>query len=104
MTTSVIEAGTSPTTYADHLLDLVRAGITIPPAPAVAFGTPSRLNQRISAILDDDRRRTAPSGRTVAAAVLAGSVAVAPLGGARVMAQAGSPVIQAITVAASSRA
>ena len=86
----VIGAGTSPATYADHLLDLVRAGIAVPPAPAVAFGMPSRLSQRISAILDDDRCRTIPSGRTVAAAVLAGVVAVATLGGARVMAQAGS--------------
>ena len=84
----VIAAGTSPTTYADHLLDLVRAGLAVPPAPAVAFGTPSRLNQRISAILDDERCRTAPAGRTVIAAVLAGVVAVATLGGARVMAQA----------------
>ena len=69
----VLEAGTSPTKYADHLLDLVRAGITVPPTPAVAFGTPSRLNQRIGAILADDRRRAAPHARTVAAAVLAGS-------------------------------
>jgi TonB family protein len=87
----VIAAGTSPTTYADHLLDLVRAGLAVPPAPAVAFGTPSRLNQRISAILDDTRCRTAPAGRTVTAALLAAIVAVATLGGARVMAQAGSP-------------
>jgi TonB family protein len=84
----VIAAGTSPTAYADHLLDLVRAGLAVPPAPAVAFGTPSRLNQRISALLDDERCRTAPAGRTVIAAVLAGVVAVATLGGARVMAQA----------------
>jgi TonB family protein len=89
----VIQAGTSPATYADHLLDLVRAGIAVPPAPAVAFGAPSRLDQRISAILDDDRRRTTPSGLTVAAAVLAGSVGVAGLGGASVLAQAGAPHI-----------
>ncbi len=83
----VLEAGTSPTKYADHLLDLVRAGLTVPPTPAVAFGTPSRLNQRIGAILADDRRRAAPDARTVAAAVLAGSVAIALLGGARLLAQ-----------------
>ena len=91
----VLGAGTSPTQYADHLLDLVRAGLMVPPMPAVAFGTPSRLNQRIGAILADDRRRTAPNARTVAAAVLAGSVAIALLGGARLMAQpvnAGQPV------------
>ncbi len=98
----VIEAGTSPATYADHLLDLVRAGITIPPAPAVAFGTPSRLNQRISAILDDDRCRTTPSGHAVAAAVLAGCVGVTAIGGARVLAQASAHT--AITAAAWSRA
>jgi TonB family protein len=85
----VIAAGTSPTTYADHLLDLVRAGLAVPPAPAVAFGTPSRLNQRISAILDDTRCRTGPASRTVTAAILAGVVAVVTLGGARIMAQAG---------------
>ncbi len=93
----VLQAGTSPTKYADHLLDLVRAGITVLPTPAVAFGTPSRLNQRIGAILADDRRRAAPNARTVAAAVLAGSVAIALLGAARLMAlaqsvNAGQPV------------
>ena len=85
----VIEAGTSPTTYADHLLDLVRAGVAVPPTPAVAFGTPSRLNQRIGAILDDSRCRTAPHRRTVAAAVLVGLVGVAIVGSARLVAQAG---------------
>jgi TonB family protein len=84
----VLAAGTTPTSYADHLLDLVRAGIAIPPVPMVAFGTPSRLNQRIGAILDDDRCRSAPSGRTVAAAALAGFAAMTTLAGARVIAQA----------------
>jgi TonB family protein len=87
----VLEAGTSPTKYADHLLDLVRAGITVPPTPAVAFGTPSRLNLRIGAILEDGRRRAAPHARTVAAAVLAGSAGVALLGGARLGAQQLTP-------------
>jgi TonB family protein len=85
----VLAAGTSPTTYADHLLDLVRAGLSIPPAPAVAFGTPSRLNQRIGAILDDDRCRTAPGSRTVLAAIAVGFVAMASLSGVRIAAQAG---------------
>jgi TonB family protein len=86
----VIAAGTSAATYADHLLDLVRAGMAVPPAPAVAFGTPSRLKQRISAILDDARCRKAPARRTVVAALLASFAAVMALGSARLVAQAGS--------------
>ena len=86
----VLEAGTSPTKYADHLLDVVKACIAVLPTPAVAFGTPSRLNQRIGAILEDGRRRAAPQALTVAAAVLAAFVGVAFVGGARLGAQ---PVI-----------
>jgi TonB family protein len=87
----VLEAGTSPTKYADHLLDVVNAGLAVLPTPAVAFGTPSRLAQRIGAILEDGRRRTAPQAVTVAAAVLAGFVGVALLGGARLGAQPFTP-------------
>jgi TonB family protein len=83
----VIASGTSPTLYADHLLDLVRAGLKLPPAPAVAFGTPSRLHDRIEAILDDRRCRTARHGRIVAVAVSASTVVLALLGGVRVNAQ-----------------
>jgi TonB family protein len=84
----VIASGTAPTLYADHLLDLVRAGMKLPPAPAVAFATPSRLHDRISAILDDRRCRTARYGRSVAVAVSASTVVLALLGGVRVNAQA----------------
>ena len=83
----VIAAGTSPTVYADHLLDLVRAGMKLPPTPAVAFGTPSRLHDRIGAILDDRRCRSARHGRIVAVAVSASMVILALLGGVRVSAQ-----------------
>jgi beta-lactamase regulating signal transducer with metallopeptidase domain len=83
----VIASGTSPTLYADHLLDLVRAGMKLPPVPAVAFGTPSRLHNRIGAILDDRRCRTARYGRIVAVAVSASAVTLALLGGVRVNAQ-----------------
>jgi TonB family protein len=83
----VIAAGTSPTVYADHLLDLVRAGMKLPPAPAVAFGAPSRLHSRIGAILDARRCRTAHHGRIVAVAVSASTVLLALLGGVRVNAQ-----------------
>jgi len=83
----VIAAGTPATLYADHLLDLVRAGMKLPPAPAVAFGTPSRLHDRIGAILDDRRCRTAHHGRIVAVAVSASAVVLALLGGVRVNAQ-----------------
>ena len=83
----VIAAGTVPTVYADHLLDLVRAGMKLPPAPAVAFGVPARLQDRIGAILDDHRCRTARTGRIAAVAMSAGAVVLALLGGVRVNAQ-----------------
>lgn len=83
----VIASGTAPTLYADHLLDLVRAGMNLPPAPAVAFGTPSRLHDRIGAILDDRRCRTARYGRIVTVAVSASTVVLALLGGVRLNAQ-----------------
>ncbi len=87
----VLAAGTAPTTYADHLVDLVRAAVPIPSAPAVAFGTPSRLNQRIRAILDDGRYRTAPTVATLAAGVLTATAVVTVLSGARLMAQPSTP-------------
>jgi TonB family protein len=83
----VIASGTAPTLYADHLLDLVRAGMKLPPAPAVAFGTPSRLHDRIGAILDDRRCRTARYGRIVAVAVSSSTIILGLLGGVRVNAQ-----------------
>jgi TonB family protein len=83
----VIAAGTSPTLYADHLLDLVRAGMKLPPAPAVAFGTPARLHDRILSILDDRRCRTARNGRIAAVAMSAGAIVLVLLGGVRVNAQ-----------------
>ena len=89
----VLEAGTCATTYADHLLDVVRGGFGLPPAPAVAFGTPARLNQRIAAILDDRQRRKAPRTRVVIAAALTAAGAMAFLGGVGVVAQS-NPIDQ----------
>lgn len=83
----VIASGTPPTLYADHLLDLVRAGMKLPPAPAVAFGAPSRLHDRIRAILDDQRSRTARNGRIIAVAVSASTLTLALVSGVRVSAQ-----------------
>lgn len=83
----VLEAGTCATTYADHLLDLVRVGVGLPPAPAVAFGTPSRLNHRIAALLAEDHWRTAPRTRTVLVGVAAGAVAFTLVASAQVTAQ-----------------
>ena len=84
----VIASGTSPTLYADHLLNLIRAGMKLPPAPAVAFGTPSRLHERIGAILDERRCRSTVNGRIVAVAASIGAVTLALVGGARLNAQA----------------
>jgi TonB family protein len=108
----VIASGTPPTLYADHLLDLIRAGLKLP-APAVAFGTPARLHDRIGAILDDRRCRTARLGRIVAVAVSAGTITLALLGGVRVSAQpaaashrdhGGGMITRVITVDARQRA
>lgn len=87
----VLAAGTASTTYADHLIDLVRAGVSAPRMATVAFGTPSRLNHRIRAILADDRWRTAPHPRTVVIGVIVGFVALTALGTVRLTAQPASP-------------
>ena len=72
----------------------------LPPAPAVAFGTPARLHQRIGAILDDRRCRKAPHGRIVAVAVSASMVALGALAGIRVNAQPAAGAIQVTTAEA----
>jgi TonB family protein len=91
----VLAAGTASTTYADHLIDLVRAGVSAPRLATVAFGTRSRLNDRIHAILADDRWRTEPRARTVVIGVLAGSVALTALGSVRLTAQPASAALMA---------
>ena len=76
----VLEAGVPPATYADALVRLARrASGAEAPATALAMARPSRLRERIIAILDPAIRRRAPGTRASAAVIALVTVLAATL-------------------------
>lgn len=67
----VLNAGARPAEYATHLVEVARQFASANWRGAVAMARPSGLEQRVTAILDDRRRRGRLAGVTVAAIVLA---------------------------------
>src|ERR1700687_4813521 len=81
----VLRAGTPATAYAGHLCEIAGAArrVLVPVWSTLAIARPSRLEARVTAILDDARNRHAPSRRfcvAVAGVVCLGAV---PLGALR---------------------
>lgn len=76
---AVLQSGTRPSTYAEHLLQLVRGrkdeGV---PATALSMARTEGLEERVVALLDRDRERS-PLGRRIAVAVVSGALAVSLL-------------------------
>lgn len=77
----VLRAGTKPSAYASHLLDIARA---LRPARAtalasVAMARPSQLASRLLDVLDADRPRDIVSPRAAAPAWIAAAMVVLPL-------------------------
>jgi hypothetical protein len=70
----VLRAGSRPSDYATHLIELARAFRADAAPAALAMARPSRLAGRLLAVLDGRRRRAAMTGRQVA-----GSAAIALL-------------------------
>src|SRR5439155_27083086 len=81
----VLQAGTSSTEYADHLCAIAMASrrVLIPVSATLAIARPTRLEARVTAILDDGRRRRPPSRRVFAACTALTAVAVFGLGAVR---------------------
>ena len=74
---AVLTLGTRPTTYADHLLDIVRShGAAGGPVPALAMARRSQFEGRLLAILDGASPRRGLGAR---AALSAGALALAAL-------------------------
>ncbi|MDQ3071015.1 MAG: hypothetical protein M3R55_14960 [Acidobacteriota bacterium] len=76
----VLRAGVRATTYAESLLALARlsGGAELQPA-ALAMARPSRMRERVVAILDPDARRDAPAAHTVVGMLAASLAAIAAL-------------------------
>ena len=76
----VLHVGTRASTYADHLLDIVRgAGRSRTPAVALPMAQRREFEGRMLAILEADVRREPPRRRHAALAALAASLIVLPL-------------------------
>ncbi|MEW5926189.1 MAG: M56 family metallopeptidase [Gemmatimonadota bacterium] len=77
----VLRAGSRPSDYAGHLLEVART-LRAPrsaPAGAIAMARPAQLRGRLLAVLAEERRRGPVSRRFALPALLAGSLAVALL-------------------------
>jgi beta-lactamase regulating signal transducer with metallopeptidase domain/uncharacterized protein (DUF1778 family) len=94
---AVLELGTTPVTYADHLLDIVRSlGSAEGPVAALAMARRSQFEGRLLAILDAATPRGGVSGALAAAALGAAAVCLLPLAALRA---APEPVAAAVAAA-----
>ena len=76
----VLRAGVRASTYADSLIGLARlAHGGDMQAAALSMARPSRMRERVVAILDPEVRRDAPPRRTIGVIVMAASAAIAAL-------------------------
>jgi beta-lactamase regulating signal transducer with metallopeptidase domain len=79
----VLRAGVPPSTYAQRLLDLVRGPAAVDLMPAtMAMARPSRMRERVVAILDPLARREGVTMRTAVAAVILSTGAIAAIAAA----------------------
>lgn len=98
----VLATGTSPTAYATHLCEIARRSQrTFPPAllSTLAVARPSRIEARITAILDECRNRRPTSTRLRLTVATVGALSVISLGPLR-LADAASPAASDRTTAA----
>ncbi|HEU4631004.1 MAG TPA: M56 family metallopeptidase [Gemmatimonadaceae bacterium] len=77
----VLQAGTRPSDYASHLIEVARAlrPARLSAPAAVCMARPSQLEGRLLAVLDPARRRATPARRVRCAAALAALGLVVPL-------------------------
>ncbi len=95
----VLTAGTDPSVYADHLLDIARAFRTADPVgtTALAMARPSDIEGRLLAILEPSRSRR-PLSRTMrTGAAIVAALALMPLAALQVSASAATPAMQVPT-------
>jgi len=88
---AVLRAGVPPSEYASHLVDIARACRPASPiaTKAMPIARPSTLEWRITAMLNTSLSRTAPSRRTLAAALLVLLAVTIPVASFHAAAQAG---------------
>jgi beta-lactamase regulating signal transducer with metallopeptidase domain len=76
----VLRAGVQPSTYAGHLLDIA---VSLQPCSSLSFAAPmaqrSRLEQRLTAILDPHVRHGTPSRRVLAIVAVVACTIILPL-------------------------
>jgi beta-lactamase regulating signal transducer with metallopeptidase domain len=95
---AVLEIGTRPVEYADHLLDIVRSlGSTHGPVAALAMARRSQFEGRMLAILDGAVRRTAVSRAAGLATAAAALACLVPLAALRPAEAAAHPPVSAQT-------
>lgn len=89
----VLLAGSRPSLYAGHLVDIARALRSALPSPAVTLPMARRgqLSDRVAAILDEARERATVSRLAAGAAVLVAALVAVPLAAARVQVVAPLP-------------
>jgi beta-lactamase regulating signal transducer with metallopeptidase domain len=88
----VLSTGVRPSGYACDLLEVLTAmNPTRSSLPATSMAQGSQIEERLRAILDEDRRRSAVSRRFAAGAALLAALILLPLGAARVFATAPAP-------------
>jgi beta-lactamase regulating signal transducer with metallopeptidase domain len=81
----VLRAGTRPSEYAAHLLEIARAhrGLRLATPALVSMARPSHLESRLLWVLDAARARGVPSGRATALSLLAALLAAGSLSALR---------------------
>jgi beta-lactamase regulating signal transducer with metallopeptidase domain len=91
----VLSVGTPATAYAGHLCEIASTArrVLVPVWSTLAIARPSRLEARVTAILDDARSRKAPSRRYCAAVAGLVCLSVVPLGALRASVAARAIVI-----------
>lgn len=90
----VLAAGTRPSDYAQHLLDLASGLNQDAPRPAVALIRRSQVDQRLRSILHPDRPRRSPSRGLVLLAASLLTLVVVPLASVRLQAWDPGPANQ----------
>lgn len=89
----VLAAGSRPSEYAEHLVDVARAlrAERLASVAAIAMARPSNLGRRVSALLDAGRERGVARAGLVVSASIAAAAFVLPLAGMSVWREGGEP-------------
>jgi beta-lactamase regulating signal transducer with metallopeptidase domain len=92
---TVLDLGTQPSVYADHLLDMVRRlGASAGPAPAMAMARRSQFEGRLLAILDGAARRGSVTTRAALGSLALAALGVLPVAAMQVIPRESSAALE----------